>query len=503
MKRQKEIQKITEEALVLVGNTHQLVGGNLDISINAKEYTLLGDLAEDIDQISKAFHGYVDEISHILSHLSAGNMAVSFTEGIDFQGDFMPIKNALHKIRHSLNSSFEEINQLSNEVDLLCNQVESGASLIAENATEQAQLINNLTGTIYQITEQTANNAINAKAAADSMNEIQREAEIGSGYMNQMLSSIEKVQTSAQDISGIITIINGLAGQTKLLALNASIEAARAGDAGQGFSVVAKEVGILAQKSADAVRQTTQLIANSIDTAQESTQIANKTSGSFKSIRKSIDSATSLCTNIAEASNLQAQSLKDTSAIITDISGVVQNNAAYAQENCAGATNLAELSTNLKKVMTRFRLKNQTKDKTSEINDINRIDHGLLERLFDQLHKVTAPIDIDIVLEDIIKGQADFECLYVIDGHGYQISQTIMNPNIVIEQDDNFKPAMPGDYHGTKKYFRQAIQIPKEWYISYEYISTATGGLCKTLSYSYEGMDHKSYVMCIDLICRF
>jgi len=72
-----------------------------------------------------------------------------------------------------------------------------------------------------------------------------------------------------------------------------------------------------------------------------------------------------------------------------------------------------------------------------------------------------------------------------------------------VEQDENFKPAMPGDFYGNKKYFRKAMKTPNEWHTSVEYISTATGGLCKTLSFAYEGANLKTYVVCVDLICRF
>lgn len=503
MRKHKEVVKITEEALELINSTNQLVKGNLDISINSAEYHLLGNLAEDVNQISIAFNGYISEIAHILSHLSAGNMAVSFTKSINFQGDFLPIKNALHKIRHSLNSSFEEINLLSGEVDKLCAQVEVGSTEIAKNATEQAELINDLSNTIYQITEQTTNNAVNAKSAADSVNKIKLEAKTGSSYMDQMLTSIKEVKTSSDDIANVVTIISGIAEQTKLLALNAAIEAARAGDLGKGFSVVAKEVGVLAARSTEAVSQTTQLIENSINTAEASVLIANKTSDSFRSIQNSINNVTELCTGIAEVSGIQAESLKSTSRIITDISAVVQNNAAYAEENCAVATNLAELSTDLKKVMTRFRLRNQVASGSLECRNINKIDEELLSRMFIKLKKVSSVTAIDAVLEEIIKNQKDFECLYVIDGNGYQVSNTIMNPEILVEQDENFKPAMPGDFYGAKKYFRQAIKTRQEWYTSIEYISTATGGLCKTLSCSYEGTDQQTYVVCVDMICSF
>lgn len=503
MRKHKELIKITEEAFELIESTHQLVNGDLDISINPNHYTLLGNLAEDINLISQAFNGYINEISHILSHLSAGNMAVHFSEDIDYKGDFLPIRNALHKIRYSLNSSFEEINLLTVEVDKLCSQVEQGSAEIAKNATEQAGLINDLTNTIYHITEQTTNNAVNAKSAAVSVNMIQREAETGSRYMDQMLEAIKEVKASSDDISNIVTIINGIAGQTKLLALNASIEAARAGESGKGFSIVAKEVGVLAEKSADAVKQTTHLIENSINTAQASVVIAGKTSESFQSIQNSINSVTKLCSDIAEVSEEQAVTLRNTSEIITEISTVVQNNAAYAQENCAGASNLAEQSAHLKKVMSGFRLKNQTTGSSRINQNIDMIDRELQSKLFEKLKTASSVDSIDLLLEEVIKDQKDFECLYVIDENGYQTSHTVMNPEILIEQDENFRPAMPGDNHGAKKYFRQAMKNRNEWYTSYEYISTATGGLCKTLSCSYEGNDHKTYVICVDLICRF
>jgi methyl-accepting chemotaxis protein len=503
MRRQRETEVITKEASEIIKSTNQLVSGDLDISINTDNFTLLGDLAKDINQISIHFNEYINEISHILSHLSAGNMAVSFTEGINYKGDFLPIKNALHKIRHSLNSSFEEINHLSYEVDRLCSSVEAGSTQIAKNASDEAGLIVDLTDTIHHISEQTADNAAHAKLAAENVKHIQSKAQEGKDYMEQMLDSIEKVETSSRDISDVITIISGLAGQTKLLALNASIEAARADDSGKGFSVVAGEVTKLAEKSAEAVKQTTLLITNSLETAKESVSIAGKTSDSFKKIHSSIEDVAKLCTEIAEVSITQAEDLKNTTTIIRDISEAVQNNAAYAQENCAGATTLAELSSKLKVVMARYRLKNQVGKEVIKSSKVDEVNSKILIKILELLPEVYSEADMDRVLEEIILKRNEFECLYVIDANGYQISHTVMNPDVLREQDDNFKPAMPGDFHGSKRYFRKALKNPCEWFTSFEYISAATGGLCRTLSCSYKGGDGQTYVICIDLICNY
>ncbi|MDF2486108.1 MAG: methyl-accepting chemotaxis sensory transducer, partial [Herbinix sp.] len=462
--KQKKTDTIMLEAAGIMNNTHQLVKGNLDISVEVKDYILLKELAEDTNQISNTFHEYIGEITHILSHLSAGNMTVSFSKEIQYQGDFLPIKNALHKIKHSLRSSFEEINQLSVQMDKLSSQVDAGASQIAGNSTEQ--------DTIYQITDQTGANASNAKLASKRILEVQQEAGHGKDCMDQMMISIKKVKSSSHDISRIIDIINGLASQTKLLALNASIEAARAGEAGAGFSVVASEIGLLANKSAEAVKQTTLLISNSISTAEITGEIAEKTADSLSVIHNSIDEVTKLCTNIADASDVQARELKNTSQIITDISGMVQSNAAYAQENSTFASELSRLSDHLHQLMTRFKLEKKASDNISS-QELNSQQDSMHITLIEELCRTSETVTIDAALESFLKGKVNYECIYVIDERGYQLSHTIINPEVGITQEDNFKVAEPGDFHGTKGYFRRALKNPDEWNTSHEYISTA------------------------------
>lgn len=503
MRRKKDLMIISEEALSIRTHTEQLLSGNLDTKIDTGHFVFLGELAEDINQINNTFNSYINEISHILSHLSAGNLAVDFSEDVLYQGDFLPIRSALHKIRHSLNRSLEEIQKLSVEIDAMSNQVESGSSFLATNTTEQAALICDLTSTIYDITDKTVHNAKNAMASAKAVEEISKETEVGRSYMNYMLSSVDKVKSSIDDISHIIVLINEIAEQTRLLALNARIEAARAGESGQGFSVVASEITRLAQKCSEAVGQTTHLINNSIAAADESAKITKKTVESFKNIHDSIEGIAGLCKEIAELSNIQAENLKETSAIITNISEGVQSIAAYAQENSAGAMNLSNISALLKKVLQRFRLKGQENIPVTDKNIEEEFARELTVKLVEKLHYATTTQAIDALLEEEIRNHRDVECLYVISGNGRQISHTIMNPWIIVEQDENFKPAVPGDDYSSKKYFRKAMKYKQEMYTTSEYISKATGNLCKTVSYAYQGVDKEFYVICIDLLCRF
>lgn len=505
-RKEKKLELLLSEGQSIMEGTRQLVDGNLDITIDPESYTMLEELARGINQISTSFRCYIEEITHVLSHLSAGNMAVHFSKEVEYQGDFLPIKNALHKIRHALNVSFEEINQLTGEVDQLCSEVDRASTKIAENTSSQAELLNELSGTIRRITDRTTANAANAEAVSESVQSMKEQTLRGSECMDQMLHSIQEVSDASKDILNIIDIISGLAGQTKLLALNASIEAARAGEAGAGFSIVAGEIGSLAQKSAEAVKRTTQLIDNSIRTAATSKEIANKTAESFSVIQNSIDRVSGLCDDIAVASKEQAENLQSISVIVTDISDGVRNNAAYAQENSAVAANMAEVSSKLKSLMTRFRLRGahgeSAAGKPKEQEVLRLLSELKLDELPKQLNEVSNEKKMDELLERAIVGLKDVECIYVIDQKGYQLSHTILNQELLMTQGEDFSAAMPGDYHGGKKYFRKAMKQAGQWYTSDEYISAATGGLCRTYSYCYQDQNQKEHVLCIDMISR-
>jgi len=503
MRRIQEIKKIREEALIIANSAHEIVKGNLDVQIDASHEMLLEELASDMNHISTTLNGYIEEISHVLSHLSVGNMAVAMSTKQNYEGDFVPIKNALHKIKNSLNYSFESIRDLSLNIDTTCSQMESASSIIAENATKQANLIADLTTTMYEITDKTTKNASNAEQTANCANEVMEEAKVGKEYMNQMLSSMLDVKVSSKDIYGIIEMIRGIATQTKLLALNASIEAARAGDSGKGFAVVANEVSLLANRSSEAVKKTTALITKNIQSVEESTHIANKTAESFTKIHTSIEKTALLSNGIAKLSKEQATHLKSTSDIISNISGVVQSNAAHAEESSAVASNLVTISSQLKDVLMQFRLKDQKSSYVVNESKDKEAAYQLFAVLTKRLQSVLSSQEIDQILDEVILSQNNVECFYVINHNGNQLSHTIMNPVIPVSLDSNFNPAMPGDYHGNKNYFHRAITLNHSLYTSYEYISAATGGLCKTFSCSYECENGETNVLCVDFIGRF
>lgn len=502
MRKIKTIASLYNESKSIADGLHQMSKGYLDASIDQTENLLLADLASDFNHITQLLNSYIKEITHVISHLSAGDMTIKLNSDVHFNGDFIPIRNALIKIGNSLKDTFGSISQLSFQIDTMCAELQQSSETIAENAANEAQMISDISKTMTDITYKTVLNAKNAEATSQYTLEAKQEAETGQEYMNRMLASIEAVQASTKDIGRVIDIIHSIASQTKLLALNASIEAARAGDAGKGFAVVAEQVGSLASQSSDAVKQTSELINRNHEKVQESMEITALAAQSLTSIMNSIDKTAGLSIEIADASKDQENSLKEISEIIGNLSLSEQDNAAYAVQSASNTSALLEQSNNLKELISHFRITENPSLKKDNHQD-SAYEGGIMRELTTLLKSVSSTEEMDRLLTDYIRNRDDLECIYVMNVDGIQVSHTILHPMITIEDNIDFEPSDPGDDLTSKKYFRQAVLQKGGIYSSFDYISGATGKLCRTISQLYENQNGQQYVMCVDISCKF
>lgn len=270
------------------------------------------------------------------------------------------LSKSFEKMTTNINDVLANINTASIQVASGSTQLSDSSMSLSQGATEQASSIEELSASIDEITTQTHANAKNAEEAKGVTAEAHHYAIEGNGHMQNMLQAMNDINESSSNISKIIKVIDDIAFQTNILALNAAVEAARAGQHGKGFAVVADEVRNLAAKSANAAKETTVMIEESIVKVDEGTTIAKSTADALTMIVNSISTITNSVNDISTASQEQAIGVEQISQGLTQISDVVQTTSATAEETAAASEELQGQAETLKTQVASFKLKGNT-----------------------------------------------------------------------------------------------------------------------------------------------
>ena len=344
----KPLQTVTE-------SSRNLSEGNLDFHIDVNSENEIGVLADSLNTSVQNLKLYISDITEVLDDMAAGNLGRE--SHIQYIGDFVQIQKAIGAISNELSQTMEQIHSSATQVDSGSNQVAVGAQSLAQGATEQASEVDNLQQMIEQITEQINNNAESAAITTEEADKVGEKITICNNQMHEMADAMEQISACSGEISKIIKTIEDIAFQTNILALNAAVEAARAGSAGKGFAVVADEVRNLAAKSADAAKDTTQLIEKTLQMVENGSNLTNLTQESLGSVVEGAELVTDQIKIISDASKEQEVAINRIKDSISQISTVIQSNSATSEESAAASEELAGQAQILKGLIGKFQLK--------------------------------------------------------------------------------------------------------------------------------------------------
>ena len=349
--------RIAHPIVKLSKSVERMSQGALDEKITVKDQTEIGALAHSLESLGeqlKNYKLYIGEISQVMNQMSEGELSISLQH--EYNGEFACIKAALNALSGKLTDLIGNIQTSSERVSEFAGNVANSAQSLSQGSIEQAGSIEQLSERIRAISDHVEKSAENTKLANAEARSTQGEVEKADQQMQKMQKAMEEISDKSGEISKIIKTIDDIAFQTNILALNAAIEAARAGTYGKGFAVVADEVGNLAQKSADAAKDTTTLIEETVRAVEEGAKLAEHTAVSLQHVVKGSGQVNDLVNEIAKATEEQAKAVSDVREGINSISDVVQRNTATAEESGAASEELNQEAKALEKQVAEFKI---------------------------------------------------------------------------------------------------------------------------------------------------
>jgi len=315
---------------------------------------VFSELVAGMNEVLAVANAPIQEAKEVLSR--AENRDLTARMRGNYAGDFDSIKVATNNALETLERALSEVQAVADQVAAAAGQITGASSQMARGASSQAASIEEVLSTLEEITSMSKQNASNAQESRSHAQGATTMADQGSASMGRLSSAVESIKGAADETAKIIKTIDEIAFQTNLLALNAAVEAARAGDAGRGFAVVAEEVRSLAMRSAEAAKNTTQVIERSLKKAEEGVIINKEASVAFEAIGKQVKKVVEVISEIAESSQQQHDSVARINKGVDTVSRETQQSAAATEETASAAEELAAQAENMRTLTSQFRL---------------------------------------------------------------------------------------------------------------------------------------------------
>lgn len=330
--------------------------GNLSADFKLEpDSSEIGMLVASIHETKRELKNYIQDIDSHLAQMAQGNM--DLTIGEPYRGEFLPIQDAMRQILDSLNHALSQIGHATAQVTMEAEQMASDSQILSSGAVTQASTVQQLSANIQSLSGEVKKNSGDAGEARRCSEDAAKQLTVCNQKMVDLTTAMENISKSSQQINGIIKTIEDISFQTNILALNASVEAARAGAAGKGFAVVANEVQSLANKSAAAAQNITGLINESLKLVSQGTSLTADTTAALETSVAGAQKSTKLIEQIAASAMQQSEALDQLTLGMEQISQVIQTNASTAEKSASSAQQLHDQATKLKASVQHFHLR--------------------------------------------------------------------------------------------------------------------------------------------------
>jgi methyl-accepting chemotaxis protein len=274
----------------------------------------------------------------------------------NYRGDHATFQKVLNSTIQTLDEALEHVSLAAEQVSSASTNISEGSQILSQSSSEQASSIEEVSSSLHEVASMSRQNSENAKEARELSKSAELAVEAGVQSMNRLSEAIDRIKASSDSTAKIIKTIDEIAFQTNLLALNAAVEAARAGDAGKGFAVVAEEVRNLAMRSAEAAKNTANLIEGSVRNSESGVILNQEAIRNLNEISGQVKKVGAVMADIAAASEQQTQGIDQVNVIINQMNLVTQQIAANSEESASGAEELSGQAEELKGMVRTFHL---------------------------------------------------------------------------------------------------------------------------------------------------
>ncbi len=299
----------------------------------------------------------INDASYVLEGMAEGDYTTTSKHHDGYEGEFSDLLKAMQGLKRQMNETLGQVTDSARQVTFGSENLAQSAQALAEGATNQAAAVQELQATFAEVAGGIEKTAEKVENSYEIANTYAKKADESRSDMLAMVDAMKRITETSQKIGNIISDIEDIASQTNLLSLNASIEAARAGDAGAGFAVVADQIRRLAEQCAQSAVDTRELIEASLSEVEEGNQAAENVAKAIENIVDGIEHVAVNSKELSEISKQQADTISQTEKGIGQISEVVQTNSATAEETSATSQELSAQSVSMNELASKFKLK--------------------------------------------------------------------------------------------------------------------------------------------------